>query len=86
MGDLQAVGSLAAGGGSALRMNIAPNKKSGLAASDTVVSGPFAGGAGLGLAYNLNEHFIIVGEARGLAGLPNFGVMLEGSAGLQVAF
>jgi hypothetical protein len=86
LGDLQFVGSLVAGGGSALRMNIAPNKKSGLAASDTVVSGPGAAGAGLGLAYNFNPHLIATLEGRGLAGFAAFGVLIEGTAGLQLAF
>jgi hypothetical protein len=86
LGDLQFVGSLAIGGGSALRMNIAPNKKSGLAASDTVVSGPGAAGVGLGLAYNFNPHLIATLEGRGLAGFPAFGVLVEGTAGLQLAF
>ena len=86
LGDLQFMGSLSAGGGSALRMNIAPNKKSGIAASDTVVSGPLAGGLGLGLAYNFNPRVIATLEGRGLAGFPAFGVLVEGTAGLQLAF
>jgi hypothetical protein len=86
LGDLQVLGSLAAGGGSALRMHIAPNRRAGLAASDTVVAGPVAGGVGLGFAYNFTPHVIAALEARALAGAPAFAVLMEGTAGLQIAF
>jgi hypothetical protein len=86
LGDLQFLGTAAAGYGSALRMKVNPAPQSGLVASDTVAAGPGVVGPGLGLAYNLSHRFIIAIEARALAGLPNFGVMGEASGGVQYAF
>ena len=86
LGDLQLLGTAAAGYGSALRMKVNPAPAEGLVASDTVVAGPAVVGPGLGLAYNLSKRFILGLEARALAGLPSFGVMGEASAGVQYAF
>jgi hypothetical protein len=86
IGDLQITGSIAAGGGSALRMQVAPNRRSGLASSDTIVAGPGAGGVGLGLAYNFTKSFIVGLEARALAGFPSFAVLMEGTGSVQYTF
>jgi hypothetical protein len=86
IGDLQIIGSLAIGGGSALRMQVAPNRRSGLASSDTVVAGPGAAGPGLGLAYNFSKKFVLGAEARALAGFPAFAVLMEGTGSLQYTF
>ena len=85
-GDLQVLGTAAAGYGSALRMKVNPAPLQGLVASDTVAAGPGVVGPGLGLAYNLTHQFILGIEARSLVGLPSFGVMAEASAGVQYAF
>ena len=85
-GDLQVLGTAAAGYGSALRMKVNPAPQQGLVASDTVAAGPGVVGPGLGLAYNLTHQFILGVEARSLVGLPSFGVMAEASAGVQYAF
>jgi hypothetical protein len=86
LGNLQLLGTAAAGYGSALRMKVNPAPMQGLVASDTVAAGPGVVGPGIGLAYNLTHQFILGIEARALAGLPNFGVMGEASAGVQYAF
>jgi hypothetical protein len=86
LGDLQLVGSLALGGGSALRMKVSPNTAAGVAASDTVVVGPLVGGPGLLLAYNLTSNVVATLESRFLAAFPAVGIVGDLTAGLQVAF
>jgi hypothetical protein len=86
LGDLQLLGTAAAGYGSALRMKVNPAPQQGLVASDTIAAGPAVVGPGIGLAYNLSKSFILGIEARSLVGLPSFGVMGEASAGVQYAF
>jgi hypothetical protein len=86
LGDLQTLGTAAAGFGSALRMKVNPAPLAGLVASDTVKAGPVVAGPGIGLAYNFTTHFLLGVEGRALAGFPSFAVMGELSAGAQYAF
>jgi hypothetical protein len=86
LGDLQTLGTLSAGYGSALRMQIAAAPTQGLITSDTVVAGPAVAGPGLAVAYNFTNRILAALEARSLIGFPKLGALLELNAGLQYAF
>jgi hypothetical protein len=86
LSSFEVLGSLALGGGSALRMKVDPDRDLGLVTSDTVVVGPLVGGLGLGLAYNFNDRVMALAEGRGLAAGWNMGVLVEINAGVQLAF
>jgi hypothetical protein len=43
-------------------------------------------GASGGFLWNLSRHFAISAEARVLTGLPDFGLVIEGTLSAQVAF
>lgn len=86
LGNLQLLATLSGGGGSAMRMQVAPDRASGLASSDTVVAGRGVLGPGIGLAYNFSPRFVAAVETRALAGIPQFGMMLEATANMQYAF
>ena len=86
LGDLQFVGTFAAGGGSALRMQVPPAPEAELRSSDTVVVGPVVFGPSLGLSYNFSRSIIALVEGRSLVGVWNLGALFEANAGLQLAF
>jgi hypothetical protein len=87
--DWQLFGMLAAGGGSAFRLYVAPKRSSDsrqdFANSDTVNGGPFVAGAGGGLVYHLTNFFALTGHVRSLAGIPKTAVVIEGGIGAQLA-
>ncbi|HEY0707440.1 MAG TPA: tetratricopeptide repeat protein [Polyangia bacterium] len=86
LGNFQFVGSLAGGGGDALRMQVAPNRRVGIASSDTMVAGRGVAGPGLALAYNFSQRFVGLVEGRALAAFPVFAVLMEGTASVQYTF
>ncbi|HJX65739.1 MAG TPA: hypothetical protein VJ860_17505 [Polyangia bacterium] len=53
--------------------------------TDTVRSGPFVYGAGVGFIYHFNSHLAANFELRFLAAGPHFGLLIEGYATVQVA-
>jgi hypothetical protein len=86
LSSFQLVGTASAGYGSALRMTVPPAPKVGLISSDTLVLGPGVVGPGVSLGYNITHDLIAGIEARALLGVPRFGALLEGTAGIQYAF
>ena len=86
LGNFQLLGSLSGGGGDALRLQVPPNPNAGIATSDTVVAGRGVVGPGLAIAYNFSSRFVALIEARALAGIPQFAVLMEGTGTLQYTF
>jgi hypothetical protein len=86
LADLQLMGSAAVGAGSAVRMKVEPARQLGLVTSDTVVTGPLLAALGLGLAYNLSDHWLILAEGRVVGTGLKIGVLGEINAGVQIGF
>jgi hypothetical protein len=90
-GNFQFLMSLAAGAGEGVRMQIPPKPTplmpaTSLTRNDTVRVGPFIGGPGVGLIYQFHRHFAWILEARGMVGLPDFGIAIDGYTGPQIGF
>jgi hypothetical protein len=86
--DWQIFGNVAAGGGSAFRLYVAPNTKYGdvtFPNSDTVNGGPMVAGAGGGIIWHLTNFVALTGHVRSLVGFPKTAVIIEGGIGAQLA-
>jgi hypothetical protein len=53
---------------------------------DTIRAGPFIGGVGAGMYYEASRRVSVVLEAHALAGLPTFGLVVDGTLALQFNF
>jgi hypothetical protein len=71
------------GGGSGFRFRVDPQPSKNLPTSDTVRGGPIVVGPVAGITYPLADRLALVGEARLLAGAPDFATMAELNIGLQ---
>jgi hypothetical protein len=63
-----------------------PDNTQTIAKTDTRPMGVVLIGPGAGLVYHMSRHFGIALDSRLLMGFPNFGVAIEGSVSLQLAF
>jgi hypothetical protein len=65
---------------------VPPTQSANVIRTDTVRGGPLIGGPGLGFAYHFNRRVAFASELRVLAGVPDFAVVGEVGAGVQVGF
>jgi hypothetical protein len=76
-------GALQAGAGEGFRFVLFPDPKQ-PQFKDTVRGGPFLGGAGLGLYWEMSHSFSFVTEVNGLAGFPMVSYVVDVNLGLQL--
>jgi hypothetical protein len=74
------------GGGQGFRLVVPPHPLDGVTRNDTIRGGPIVLGPGAGFLYHFTPNFAWNAEARLLAGLPDFAVLVEFSTGGQVSF
>jgi hypothetical protein len=75
-----------AGVGQGFRMVVPPHPDLGVTRNDTIRGGPIVLGPGAGYLFNFNRHFGWIAEARLLAGVPDFALLVELATGGQVSF
>jgi hypothetical protein len=81
------VGPVLGGGYEGFRL-VVPNltTKNGKTVTDTVAGGPIVAGVGGGISVSLSDFWSWIIDLNGLAGFPNFAMVLDFSTGLRVRF
>ncbi len=85
-GSLRPFFGLNLGGGDGFRVVVPANPTAQLLRDDTIRGGPFLAGPSAGALYHFSRYVALAAELRVLAGLPNFALASELSAGAQFGF
>jgi hypothetical protein len=65
---------------------VRPDPGAQLTRNDSIRGGPVVAGSGVGVLYHLGRSAALVSELRALVGVPRFAVVLDFTAGVQLAF
>jgi hypothetical protein len=74
------------GGGDGFRLTVPPPQGTRFRRNDSVRGGPVVGGTGVGVLLHLNPHLALAADGRALVGFPDFALVLDLGATLQVGF